>query len=91
MLFTKERIKDKIINSGKPVAVSWSLCREAFGFKRIDGISFMLTKLFNPSVTEEQMSYISNPEIHDAIQKWSSENGLHSVYDFQKDCYLFSI
>lgn len=65
----------------KPVECSFELLRFAFGFKRISGEEFMITKLFRPSVTEESMSYLHKDEIVDNVLDWAKENGFACWYN----------
>lgn len=77
------------LNNGKPAHISYELCRHPFGFKRVDGIEFMLTKLLKPSVTEEQMSYLPKHEVIDNVRYWSETNGIACYYDVISDEFIF--
>lgn len=65
----------------RPVECSFDLLRFAFGFKRVDGMDYMITKLFRPSTTEESMSYLSKQEIIQNVLDWAKENGFACCYN----------
>ncbi|SRR6266536_3611048 len=65
----------------KPVECSFELLRFPFGFRRVSGEEYLITKLLRPSVTEEIMSYLPKDEIVKNIIDWSKENGFACCYN----------
>lgn len=89
--------KDQLLNylnnhfahSSKPMSCTLELLRHPFGFKRVDGVEFMLTKLLKPSITEEIMSYQTDAEIIRRAQEWGKENGFVCYFDDRLRSFLF--
>jgi hypothetical protein len=91
-IFSKQDILERIrrsLNDDKPIVWEYGYLKHPFGFTRVDGKAFLITKLIRPSITEEDMSYARPNEIIENVKKWSDENGIYCNYDYMRDEFTF--
>lgn len=75
------RTTNSLLYENKPIEWPFDMLRFAFGFKRVDGKEYLITKLFRPSATEEDMSYLPKQEIIQNVIDWAKENGFACCYN----------
>lgn len=89
--FSKEEVKKEILSANRPIEFPMSLLRFPFGFIRIDGKEFMMRKLLNPSLTEEQASMCPPNELKENIESWCKEEKIFYQYNIERDSYVFAV
>jgi hypothetical protein len=87
-MISKDDIKNMVLVEGIPVFVNMDTLKECFGFKRVDGLAFSISKLIKPSLTEREASTLSKPELIEAVESWCKSNGILYQYQQDRDAYI---
>jgi hypothetical protein len=74
---------------GQPISATSEILKPILGYKRVDGMDYLITKLFRPSVTEEQMSFLKPIELIEKVISWSTNNGIACSYNHHSDTFTF--